>query len=148
MVLFLFFIFILFIFFFVSVTISVLALSTIKHNYCQWSALQYVASSIHHLLLSDKITTLTATPGGATRMARGGIRLVHGHTKNTLITYFTGMKIDPKYAFSCIFLNLSVMSFPKFVYMTKNTPYVPILHVFAPLNDVRAYSASSWKTTL
>ena len=35
--------------------------------------------------------------GGATRMARGGIRLVHGHTKSTLITYFSGIKIDPKY---------------------------------------------------
>ena len=32
--------------------------------------------------------------------------------------------------------------------MTKNTPFFPILHVFAPLNDVRAYSAWSWKTTL
>ena len=40
------------------------------------------------------------------------------------------------------------MSFPKCVYMTKNTPFFPILHVFAPLNDVRAYSAWSWKTTL
>ena len=40
------------------------------------------------------------------------------------------------------------MSFPKFVYMTKNTPLFPILHVFAPLNDVRAYIAWSWKTTL
>ena len=40
------------------------------------------------------------------------------------------------------------MSFPKFVYMSKNTPFFPILHVFAPLNDVRAYSAWSWKTTL
>ena len=37
------------------------------------------------------------------------------------------------------------MFFPKFVYMTKNTPFFPILHVFAPLNDVRAYSAWSWK---
>ena len=34
------------------------------------------------------------------------------------------------------------MFFPKFVYMTKNTPF------FAPLNDVRSYSAWSWKTTL
>ena len=58
----------------------------------------------------------TRSPGGATRMARGGIRLVHGHTKSTLITYFSGMKIDPKYAFlhafflicpSCPFQNLS-----------------------------------------
>ena len=40
------------------------------------------------------------------------------------------------------------MSFPKFVYMTTNTPFFPILHVFAPLNDVRTYSAWSWKTTL
>ena len=31
------------------------------------------------------------------------------------------------------FLNLLVMCFPKFVYMTKN---IPILHVFAPLNNV------------
>ena len=40
------------------------------------------------------------------------------------------------------------MFFPKFVYMTKNIPFFPILHVFAPLNDVRAYSAWDWKTTL
>ena len=46
------------------------------------------------------------------------------------------------------FSNLPVMFFPKFVYMTKNTPFFSILHVFAPLNDVRAYSAWSWKTTL
>ena len=30
------------------------------------------------------------------------------------------------------------MSFPKFVNMTKNTPFFPILHVFAPLKDVPA----------
>ena len=82
-------------------------------------------------------------------MARGGIRLVHGHTKSTLITYFSGMKIDPNYAFlKAFFLNLSIMSFSKYVYMTKNTPFFPILHVFAPLNAVRAYSGWSWKTTL
>ena len=40
------------------------------------------------------------------------------------------------------------MSFPKFVNMTKNIPFFPILHVFAPLNDVHAYIAWSWKTTL
>ena len=44
--------------------------------------------------------------------------------------------------------NLSVMFFPKFAYMTKTHPFLPILHVFAPLNDVRTYSAWSWKTTL
>ena len=87
-------------------------------------------------------------PRGATRMARGGIRLVHGLTKSTLITYFSGMKNRPYTRFACIFLNLPVMFFPKFVYMTKNRPFFPILHVFAPLNDVCAYSAWSWKTTL
>ena len=40
------------------------------------------------------------------------------------------------------------MFFPKFVYVTKNTPFFPILHVFASLNNVRAYSAWSWKTAL
>ena len=38
--------------------------------------------------------------------------------------------------FACVFLNLSVMSFPK-IDMTKNTPFFPNLHVSAPLNDVR-----------
>ena len=87
---------------------------------------------------------------GGTRMARGGIRLVHGLTKSTLIIYFSCMKIDPKYAFlHAFFLNLPVMSFPKFVYMTKNTPFFRILHVFfSPLNDVHAFLAWSWKTTL
>ena len=41
------------------------------------------------------------------------------------------------------FLNSPVIFFPKFIYMTKNTPFFPILHVFAPLNDVRVYSAWS-----
>ena len=56
------------------------------------------------------------------------------------------MKIDPKYAFLLVIL--FVMSFLKFVSLTKNTPLFPILHVIAPLNDVRAYIAWSWKTTL
>ena len=43
--------------------------------------------------------------GGGTRMARGGIRLVHGHTKSTLITYFSGMKKTLNTRFACIFLN-------------------------------------------
>ena len=102
--------------------------------------------------MGDYFTEITDYARGATRMARGCIRLVHGYTKSTLITYFSGMKIDPKSAFLQAFfliLNLSVMSFPKFVYMTKNTSFFsPILHVFAPLKDVRAYSAWFWKTTL
>ena len=54
--------------------------------------------------------------GGGLKLQRG-IRLVHGLTKSTLITYFSGMKIDPKYVFlhaffliclSCSFQNLSI----------------------------------------
>ena len=50
--------------------------------------------------------------------------------------------------FACVFLNLSVMSFENLSIWQKNTPFFPILHVFTPLNDVRAYIAWSWKTTL
>ena len=63
-------------------------------------------------------------PGGATRMARGGIRLVHGHTKKHPIHVF--FRYENRLllrVFACIFLNLSIMSFPKYVYMTKNTPF-------------------------
>ena len=62
---------------------------------------------------------------------------------------FSGMQIDHKYTFLhaffliCLSCVLSI-----FVNMTKNIPFFPILHVFAPLNDVRAYFAWSWKTTL
>ena len=67
--------------------------------------------------LAAKVQAVEVKPGEATRMARGDIRLVHGLTKSTLITYFSGMKIDPKYAFlhaffliclSCSFQNLSI----------------------------------------
>ena len=44
--------------------------------------------------------------------------------------YFSGMKIDSKYAF---FLIHVFMSFPNFVNMTKNTPFFPIFHVLHPL---------------
>ena len=88
-------------------------------------------------------------PGGATRMTRGGIRLVHGLTKSTLITYYSGMKKDPKYAFlHAIFLICLSCSLQNLSVWPKTHPFLPILHVFAPLNDVRTYSAWSWKTTL
>ena len=71
---------------------------------------------IFALFVSEKLHTFDPG-GGGTQMARGGIRLVHGLTKSTLITYFSGMKKDPKYVFlhaffliclSCSFQNLSV----------------------------------------
>ena len=59
------------------------------------------------------------------------------------------MKIDPKYVFLHVFfLICPSCPFQKLVNMAKNTPFFPILHVFAPLNDVRAYITLSWKTTL
>ena len=63
---------------------------------------------------------------------------------------FSGMKIDPKYAFlHAFFLFCSSCPFQTFVTMTKNTPFFPpILHVFAPLNNVCAHTAWSRKTTL
>ena len=95
------------------------------------------------------INLMRKWPGGALEWQEGGIRLIHGLTKSTLITYFFRCENRPQIrVFPCIFLNLPVMSFPKCVYMTKNTPFFPILHVFAPLNDVHAYIAWSWKTTL
>ena len=61
------------------------------------------------------------------------IILVKRLSKHTLNTYFSGMKIDPKYAFlHAFFLNLCVMSFPKFVNLTQNIPFFsqfcPFLH--------------------
>ena len=54
-------------------------------------------------------------------MARGVIRLVHGLTKSTLITYFSGMKIDPKYVFLHAFFLICLSC--SFQNMTKNTPF-------------------------
>ena len=101
-----------------------------------------ISSSVAWSLYHD----ICARGGGTTRMARGGIRLVHGLTKST---YYSVMKKDPKYPVLHAFFSICLScSFQNFFYMTKNTPFFPILHVFAPLNDVRAYSAWSWKTTL
>ena len=64
-----------------------------------------------HCMHLNVLFLLDLFPRGATWMARGGIRLVHGHTKSTLITYFSGMKIDPNYAFLHAFF-LIFLSYP------------------------------------
>ena len=88
-------------------------------------------------------------PSGGHLYFRLDIILVKGLTKHTQNTYFSGMKIEPKYAFfhafflictSCPYQNLSLWP--------KTHPFFPILYIFAPLKDVRAYIAWSWKTTL
>ena len=94
---------------------------------------------------------LYSRPGGATRMARGGIRLVHGLTKSTQANHvtFRYMKKDPKYAFlHAFFLICLSCSFQNLFIWPKTHLFFQILHIFSPLNDVRAYSVWSWKTTL
>ena len=88
------------------------------------------------------------SPGGHSNGKRGYQARPWTHKKHPYHVLFRYEKRPYIRVFACIFLNLPVMFFPKLVYMTKNTPFFQILHVFAPLNDVRAYSAWSWKTIL
>ena len=77
------------------------------------------------------------------------IILVKGLSKHTLNTYFSGMKIDPKYAFLHAVFLICVHVLSKICQCDqKQTFFFPSLHVFAPLSDVRAYITWSWKTTL
>ena len=77
------------------------------------------------------------------------IILVKGLSKHTLNTYFSGMKIDPKYAFLHMFFLICVScSFQNLSIWPKTLLFFPILHIFAPLNDLRTYTACSRKTTL
>ena len=71
----------------------------------------------------NSISILQKGPGWRRLYFRLDIILIKGLSKHTLNTYFSGMKIDPKYEFLHAFVFLSVMSFPKFVNMTKNTPF-------------------------
>ena len=68
------------------------------------------------------------TPRGEDLYFRLDIILVKGLSKHTLNIYFSGMKIDPKYTLLHAFFLIcpsyrTVISFPKFVKMTKNTPF-------------------------
>ena len=77
-------------------------------------------------------------PGGGTRMARGGIRLVHGLTKNTLITYYSGMKKDPKYTFlHAFFLICLSCSFQNFSLWQKCTLFSNFAHFYTPKRYTR-----------
>ena len=50
--------------------------------------------------LFSGVPPILSSPGGPLEWQEGvGIRLVHGLTKSTLITYFSGMKKDPKMRF-------------------------------------------------
>ena len=70
------------------------------------------------------------------------------HKKHPNHVFFR-YEIDPKYAFlHAFFLIWLSCPFQNFSIWPKTHFFSPILHVFAPLNDVRAYIAWSWKTTL
>ena len=105
-------------------------------------ALRYTAKLLFHqspTLNSDYM--VAGQPGGGTLVFQVGYHPRKRTFKTHLKQVFFGYKNRPLIRiFACVFLNLSVMSFPKFVNMTKNTPFFPILHVFTPLNDVRAYN--------
>ena len=78
---------------------------------------------------------------GAHLYCRLDIILEKGLSKHTLNTHFSGMKIDPKYAFlHAFFLICPSCPFQKFVTMTKNTPFFPILHIIAPLKMMYAHT--------
>ena len=91
------------------------------------------------------VSKIVSTPGGALVCQAG-----YYPRKRTFKTYpkHVFFSYKNRCVFACISLNLSITSFPKLATMTKNTPFFAILHVFAPLNDVGAYIAWSWKSTL
>ena len=71
--------------------------------------------------------------GGGHSNGKRGIRLVHGHTKSTLITYFSGMKIDPKYTFlHAFFLICPSCPFQNFSIWPKNTFFPNFAHFCTP----------------
>ena len=95
--------------------------------------------------ISDSIIL---NPGGHLYF-RLDLILVKGLSKHTLNTYFSGMKIDPKYVFLHVFfLICPLCPFQNLSIRPKTHSFPLILNVFAPLNDVRAYIALSWKTLL
>ena len=83
--------------------------------FCAGSLAQKLPTRQHSWKI--EVEALSEPTWGGHWIARGGIRVVHGLTKSTLITYFSGVKKDPKYAFlhaffliclSCSFQNLSI----------------------------------------
>ena len=55
--------------------------------------------SATHTLRNSKMVKRPCRGGGGHLYFRLDIFLIKGHSKHTLNTYFSGMKIDPKYVF-------------------------------------------------
>ena len=101
----------------------------------------YMYAAVYSLFARSAICGRVSNPG-ATSISGLEFILLKGLLKQTLNTFFRYGNRPYICVFTCVFLHLSIMSFPKFVTMTKNTP---LFSNFAPLNDVCAYTAWSWK---
>ena len=97
---------------------------------CSWMLSKCSAS---HAKLQNMWFRLLLGGGGGTQMARGGIRLVHGHTKSTLIRIFLGIKVDPKYAFlHAFFLICPSRPFQNLSLWPKTHPFSNFAHFCTP----------------
>ena len=82
------------------------------------SGLREIVSGLLHYVLRP--ACLTPPPGGHLYF-RLDIILVKELSKHTLITYFLGMNIDPKYVFLHVFSRHLFL--PKFMTIVRNTPF-------------------------
>ena len=89
-----------------------------------------------------------AWDGGRGRLYfRLDIIFVKGLSKYTLSTNFTGMRINPKYAFLHDWFLIFLASFSKIYDLCqKHTLFFSNFWHFSSLKDICAYIARSWKT--
>ena len=122
---------------------KLLAEEGIGHTNCEFHKGLFDMGTDIKLWKSSKKSQKSARKGhercpGATCGFRLDIILVKRLSKHTLNIYFSGMKIDPKYAFLHAFFLICVPCPFQKVNLTQN---IPLLPVFAPLNDIRVYIA-------
>ena len=77
--------------------------------------------------------------GGSHLYFRLDIILVKGLSKHILITYFPGMKTNPKYEFMHVFFLIFRHLFSKIYDHHQKHTLFPLLHIFVPLNYIHAY---------
>ena len=88
-----------------------------------------------------RLRDLELKTGGGGLVFRLDIILVKGLSKYTLNTYFSGMKIDPKYVFLHAFFLICVSCPFQINQYDQTHTFFSNFARFAPLNDVRAYIA-------
>ena len=120
----------------------------VQHTYCRWKFHTGTIGTLKFTLKNNiKEDSTEKLPGGHLYF-RLDIILVKGLSKHTLNTYFSGMKRAPKYACLHAFFIICPHVFSTICQYDQKHLFFKILHVFAPLNDVRMYIARSWKATL